>query len=179
MPTVSTCCGLKLGTGALAIGYFEVIISFIGVVLSALLMFHIDELEDKALCRNVSMIAITVSALTMIVGLFLTIGIINSDISQIKPWVVIKGIMLCFEVGVLFLTFWILYLEYTRKHHIVMYILALAVESCVTGKYLFQHCNINNKRLSNIIFSLHLLHDDCSTIILQDNANISSHRLIL
>lgn len=134
MPTVSSCCGLKLRTGALVIGYFEVIISFIGVVLSSLIMVYMDKLGNIALCRNVSMIGITISILTLIVGLFLTNGINRSDRSQIKPWVVIKGIMICFEVFVLILTCWILYMEYNSKHDIFIYLVALAVGICVTGE---------------------------------------------
>lgn len=132
MPTVSSCCGLDLRTGGLLIGYFEVIISAIGVILSSLLMAYMDELDNTALYRNVSMIGITVSILTLIVGLFLTNGINKSDRSQIKPWVVIKGIMLCFEVGVLALTCWILYIKYDDD--ILIYIVVLVAVICVTGK---------------------------------------------
>ncbi|KAL5284931.1 hypothetical protein ACFFRR_006941 [Megaselia abdita] len=133
MPTVSSCCGLNLRTGALLIGYFEVIISFIGVVMSSILIVHLDEFENIGLFRNISMIGITVSILTLIVELFLTNGINKTDRSQIKPWVVIKGIMLCFEFGVLTLTCWILYLEYSRDHDVLVFLAVLATEICVTG----------------------------------------------
>lgn len=137
MPTVSSCCGLKLRTGSLLIGYVEVFTSFIGVVLCALMLIYIDELGNRALCRNVSMIGLSIFVLTLIVGLFLTNGITNTDRAQIKPWVVIKGIMLCFEFGVIFLTVWVIQMEYSRGHDLFLYLVALPIEFLVTGECFF------------------------------------------
>lgn len=177
MPTVSSCCGLKLRTGALLIGYFEVIISFIGVVLSSLLIFYMDKLDNVALYRNVSMIGITVSIQTLIVGLFLTNGVRKTDRSQIQPWVVIKGIMLCFEFGVILLTIWIICLENSRGHEILIFLVALAVEICVTGEWdmLFQS-NLSNYEMYSRCY---LFFHDCCEIVLSDNTKISSRRIIL
>ncbi|KAL5280298.1 hypothetical protein ACFFRR_004339 [Megaselia abdita] len=133
MPTVTNFCGFNLKTGSLLIGYFELGISIIGMISSAVLFFFMDEMEHRAFFRNVTMIGFTVSALTFLAGFFLTNGINKVDRTQVKPWVVIKGIMLCFEVGVICFTSWILYIEHKREHPILMITLVFMVEIVVTG----------------------------------------------
>lgn len=134
MPTVSSCFGLNLKTGSLLIGYFEVVISFIGIILCTLLLVYIDELGNVPLCRNVSMIGYSIFALTLIVGLFLTNGVTKADRAQIKPWVVIKGIMLCFEFGIILITGWIIQMEHSRGHDLFLYLISIPIEFFVTGK---------------------------------------------
>lgn len=135
MPTVTDFCGLSLKTASLLIGYFEVGISILGMISSSILFFFMDEMEHKAFFRNVTMIGFTVSALTFLAGFFLTNGINKVDRTQVKPWVVIKGIMLCFEVGVICLTSWILYVEHKRDHPVLLISLVFGVEIIVTGKW--------------------------------------------
>lgn len=169
MPTVSSFFGLKLRTGALLIGYFEVVISFICVVLCSLLIAFIDD-DNKALFRNVSMIGISVSVLTFIVGLFLTSGINKSDRTQIQPWIVIKGIMLCFEFGVILLTCWILYLEYSSDDDVLIYLVALPLEICVTGEC--DDLDESDRCEKQTNFRSNLLYDDCGAIALQNHAEL-------
>lgn len=171
MPTVSSCCGIKLRTGSLLIGYFEVIISFIGIVLSSLLIWYINEFENTPLYRNVSMIGMTVSLLTFIVGLFLTNGIKKTDRNQVKPWIVIKAIMLCFEILILCFTCWILYIEYTRgTTNIIIYIIVTITEFLVIGKII----SIVIVFLIFIYkyFRIYLLYNDSCKILLQSYAKI-------
>lgn len=176
MPTVSSCCGVKLRTGALLIGYFEVLISFIGIVLSALLIIYTDNFENVALCRNVSMIGICIAIQTFIVGLFLTNGIRKSDRTQIKPWVVIKGIMLCFEIGVLLLTFWLFYMEYQNNHDISVYFAIIPGIICVTGEFWVEFSEQSRYEFD---FRVHIFHDDRGAIILQKNAEIPARCFII
>lgn len=134
MPTVTNCCGLDLKTGSLAIGYFEVGISILGMISSGTLFFFMDEMEYRAFFRNVTMIGFTVSALTLIAGFFLSNGINKVDRTQVKPWIIIKGIMLCFEIGIICFTSWILYIENKRDHQIALIAVVLVGEIIVTGK---------------------------------------------
>lgn len=136
MPTEKKICGLSLKTVSLIIGYFEVGISIIGMILSSILFFFMDEMEHRSFFRNVTMIGFTVSALTLLAGFFLTNGINKVDRTQVKPWVVIKGIMLCFEIGVICFTSWILYIEHKRDHAVLLIIIVFVGEIVVTGEWL-------------------------------------------
>lgn len=138
-PTETNFCGLSLKTRSLLIGYFEVGISIIGMISSAILFFFMDEMVHKDFFRNVTMIGFTVSALTFIAGFFLTNGINKVDRTQVKPWVVIKGIMLCFEIGVITFTSWILYIEHKREHPILLISMVYIVEIVVTGNLFCTH----------------------------------------
>lgn len=111
MPTGSSCGCFKLKCLALCIGYLEVVASTIGIVISALLLFYLDQLDSKELYKNVAIITMTICVLALSVGFFLIYGIHKVDRTQLKPWIVIKGILLCFYFGILCLTMWLAHLK--------------------------------------------------------------------
>lgn len=132
MPTDSSCGCLKLKFLALLIGYLEVVASAIGIAISSLLLFYLDRMDSKELYRNVAIITMTICVLALSVGYFLINGIHKVDRTQLKPWIVIKGIFLCFYFGVLCLTIW---LGHLKPDHPWIKFGVVWIEVAIIGKY--------------------------------------------
>lgn len=137
MPMDSSCGGFKLRCLALGIGYFEVVASAIGIVISSFLLFYLDRLDSKELYRNVAIITMTICVLALSVGFFLINGIHKNDRTQLKPWIVIKGIFVCFYLGVLCLTIW---LGLLKPNHPWIEFGVAWIEVAIIGKYFVCLC---------------------------------------
>lgn len=102
MPTASSClfcCSLR--AGVFMIGYFQVVISVSGMVVSFLKYFNIHAPESENLYKSSLIVLFCVCILILALGFMLLSGIIKQDIGQFKPWIVIQVIALSFQCSML------------------------------------------------------------------------------
>lgn len=102
MPTASSCllcCSLR--TGVFLIGYFQVIISVAGMVVSVLKYFNIHAPESENLYKSCLIVLFCICILILALGFMLLIGNFQQNVNQFKPWMVIQVIAISFLCSML------------------------------------------------------------------------------
>lgn len=102
MPTASSCllcCSLRVGV--FLIGYFQVITSVTGMTVSVFKYLNIHAPESENLYKSSLIVLFCVCILILALGLMLLIGIIQANVNQFKPWMVIQVIVISFQSSML------------------------------------------------------------------------------
>lgn len=154
MPTASSCllcCSLR--TGVFLIGYFQVIISVSGMVVSVLKFSNIHPPESENLYKSSLIVLFCVCILILALGFMLLNGAFKQDIGQLKPWIVIQMIALSFQSSMLAFCL-ALAAFYDHQKSVSEVFSVISIQFFLIGKYLF-FCIYNLVHI--IIFSNYVL----------------------